>query len=125
MNIKNIFIFYIAYPVGIIWILKTFVLKIKPSKKEKILLKYAPNKLFLIANLNWICAFVNSIYSEFYAFDQDWAMNYLILSMFFWFSIATWGRRRYFKSINNKKESKNDVLLFVLLIITMGILKFS
>ena len=125
MTLRDIITFYIVFPLGILWILKAFILKIKLSKKEKILVKYAPPKLFLVANINLACSFVGAIYSKSYLLNQEFVMNYLMVSLFLWFGVATWGRRRYFKSINNRKGSRNDILLFILLIITIGMMKFT
>lgn len=53
MSLREI-VFFIGLVIMICHIVKAYILKIRLTPKEKILLKYAPKKIFLLVNIGFV-----------------------------------------------------------------------
>ena len=68
MDLKFFMTYYIMFPLIILWLVKSFILKKFLTKKEIVITRYAPPKFFLFANILFIFALLYSIYVNIYAF---------------------------------------------------------
>lgn len=94
-------IYGIALLMIICGIIKAYILKIRLTPKDKILLTYTPTHLFFLVNILFVISSLNMLYVIFMkpnAVYQDWSHFYMASIIFIWYAIIAFGRRRYLKA---------------------------
>lgn len=86
MNSKDI-IFLVGLMIVIPYIIKAYILKIRLTNKDKIILKYSPKKAFFLVNI----AFVLSLLNMFYVILMKPSTEYQDRSYFFMMSLLFLG----------------------------------
>lgn len=100
MSLREI-VFFIGLVIMICHIVKAYILKIRLTPKEKILLKYAPKKIFLLVNIGFVFSLLNMFYVIFMnpgTEYQDWSYFCMVSLLFLWYAACVLGRRRYLKA---------------------------
>jgi len=89
-------IYGIALLMIICGIIKAYILKIRLTPKDKILLTYTPTHLFFLVNILFVISSLNMLYVIFMkpnAVYQDWSHFYMASIIFIWYAIIAFGRR--------------------------------
>lgn len=125
MDFKDI-IYCAGISILLFEILKSFVFKIGPKDKEKILLKYAPKKLFFIVSIIFSAALLDFIFviimkpAEVYYF---FSAIFTLIFFFIWYGVMIYGRRSYLRAQHKPmKEFYVNSLIWVIAALYFGIL---
>lgn len=124
MDLNFFMTYYIMFPLIILWLVKSFILKKFLTKKEIVITRYAPPKFFLFANILFIFALLYSIYVNIYAFSLEimkTSLNLLSGAFLLWFSVIVYARCKFFRIHNQKRDAYIDVFLFLILILIIYI----
>ena len=95
--------FFVGLVILIYHIVRAYILKLKLTPKDKILLTYTPKKTFFLINIVFLCSLLNMFYVIFMKPSteyQDWSYFYMMSSLFMWCAVIAFGRRRYLKATN-------------------------
>ena len=120
MNLKFFMTYYVMFPLIILWLVKSFILKKFLTKKEMMINMYAPSKFFLFTNILFIFSLVYSIYTNIYTSSLEsmkTSLNLLSGAFILWFLVVVYARCKYFKIHDQKKDAYIDVFLFLILIV--------
>ena len=97
-------IFLVSLMIVIPYIVKAYILQVRLTTKDKIVLKYTPKKAFFLINI----AFVLSLLNMFYVIPsieyQDRSYFCMMSLLFLWYAIGVLGRRRYLKATGQKMK---------------------
>ena len=119
----------ISFLILILWIVKEYFLRKNPSKKSRILLSYAPRKTFLVINCFLIVSLLSVVFTIIIKADDLYkgiAWDMTIISLFLWFAIGIYARKRYHQYNNNTMvEVYKLLLMFIVLVIGYGIIRFG
>lgn len=95
----------IAFLVGLViviyHIVKAYILKVRLTPNDKILLTYTPKKFFFLINIVFLFSLLNMFYVIFMNPSreyQDWSYFCMVSSLFIWHSTIVCGRKRYLKA---------------------------
>lgn len=94
-------IYCIALLMIIYGITKAYILKIRLTPKDKILLKYTPTYLFFLVNILFVISSLNMLYvicMKTNTVYQDCSHFCMASMIFIWYAIIAFGRRRYLKA---------------------------
>lgn len=94
-------IYCIALLMIICSLIKAYILKIRLTPKDKILLTYTPSYLFFLVNILFVISSLNMLYVIFMKPNvvyQDWSHFYMASMIFIWYATIAFGRRRYLKA---------------------------
>lgn len=127
MNSKDI-IFLVGLMIVIPYIIKAYILKIRLTNKDKIILKYSPKKAFFLVNIAFVLSLLNMFYvilmkpsTEY----QDRSYFFMMSLLFLWYAIGVLGRRRYLKATGQEmKEIYFHVAVLISGAIFFGVLYF-
>lgn len=117
MNFRDI-VQCICLLIIIFYAIKSYILKVGLTHKDKILLTYTPRYIFLGINILFIISSLNMIYVIFMkpsAVYQDWSHYCMTGILFIWLSICVLGRGRYLKAT---KQEMKEVYFYVLVLIS-------
>lgn len=106
MNLKFFMTYYVMFPLIILWLVKSFILKKFLTKKEMMINMYAPSKFFLFTNILFIFSLVYSIYTNIYTSSLESmkiSLNLLSGAFILWFLVVVYARCKYFKIHDQKK----------------------
>lgn len=120
MNLKFFITYYIMFPLIILWLVKSFILKKFLNKKEMTINMYAPSKLFLFTNILFIFTLIYSIYANVYISSLESmkiALNLLSSAFILWFLVVVYARCKFFKIHNQKRDAYIEIFLFLILIL--------
>lgn len=125
MSFKDI-MYCIGIGVLLFEILKSFVFRIRPANKEKILLKYAPKKVFFIVSVIFSVALLNFIFviimkpAEMYYF---FSAIFTLIFFFIWYGVMIYGRKNYLL-VQHKpmKEFYVNLIIWIIAALYFGIL---
>ena len=120
MNLKFLMTYYVMFPLIILWLVKSFILKKFLTKKEMMINMYAPSKFFLFTNILFIFSLVYSIYTNIYTSSLESmkiSLNLLSGAFILWFLVVVYARCKYFKIHDQKKDAYIDAFLFLILIV--------
>lgn len=120
MNLKFFMTYYIMFPLIILWLVKSFILKKALNKKEMMINMYAPSKLFLVTNIFFIFTLIYSIYANVYISSLEsmkTSLNLLSGAFILWGLVVVYARCKFFKIHNQKRDAYIEVFLFLILIL--------
>lgn len=120
MNLKFFMTYYIMFPLIILWLVKSFILKKALNKKEMMINMYAPSKLFLVTNILFIFTLIYSIYANVYISSLEsmkTSLNLLSGAFILWGLVVVYARCKFFKIHNQKRDAYIEVFLFLILIL--------
>ena len=120
MNLKFFMTYYIMFPLIILWLVKSFILKKALNKKEMMINMYAPCKLFLVTNIFFIFTLIYSIYANVYISSLEsmkTSLNLLSGAFILWGLVVVYARCKFFKIHNQKRDAYIEVFLFLILIL--------
>ena len=120
MNLKFFMTYYIMFPLIILWLVKSFILKKALNKKEMMINMYAPSKLFLVTNIFFIFTLIYSIYANVYISSLEsmkTSLNLLSGAFILWGLVVVYARCKFFKIHNKKRDAYIEVFLFLILIL--------
>lgn len=106
MRLREI-VFLVGLVIMICHIVKAYILKVRITPKDKILLIYTPKKLFFLVNIGFAISLLNMFYVIFAnpsAEYQDWSYFFMVSFLFLWYATCVFGRGRYLKA--TKQEMK-------------------
>ena len=115
MNLKFFMTYYIMFPLIILWLVKSFILKKALNKKEMMINMYAPSKLFLVTNIFFIFTLIYSIYANVYISSLEsmkTSLNLLSGAFILWGLVVVYARCKFFKIHNQKRDAYIEVFLF-------------
>lgn len=99
--------FLVGLVMMICHIVKSYILKVKLTPKERILVTYTPKKTFFVVNIGFVFSLLNMFYVIFAnpsAEYQDWSYFFMVSFLFLWYATCVFGRGRYLKA--TKQEMK-------------------
>lgn len=106
MDLRNI-IFFVGLVIVIFYIVKAYILKIRLTTKDKIVLKHTPKKTFFLINIAFVLSLLNMFYvllikpsTEY----QDRSYFCMMSLLLLWYAIGVLGRRRYLKATGQKMK---------------------
>lgn len=118
MNLKFFMTYYVMFPLIILWLVKSFILKKSLNKKEMMINMYAPSKLFLFTNILFIFALIYSIYENIYPLENmKTSFNLLSGAFILWFLVVIYARCKFFKIHNQKRDIYIEAFLFLILVL--------
>lgn len=120
MNLKFFMTYYIMFPLIILWLVKSFILKKALNQKEMMINMYAPSKLFLVTNIFFIFTLIYSIYANVYISSLEsmkTSLNLLSGAFILWGLVVVYARCKFFKIHNQKRDAYIEVFLFLILIL--------
>ena len=112
----------IAFLVGLViviyHIVKAYILKVRLTPNDKILLTYAPKKIFFLVNIVFVLSLLNMFYVIFMNPSteyHDWSYFCMTVLLFLWYATCAFGRRRYLKAT---KQGKKELYLHATVLIS-------
>lgn len=125
MSFKDI-IYCVGISMLLFEILKSFIFRVKPTDKEKILLRYVPKKQFFIISIifsaalfNFICVIIMKPDEVYYFFSAI----FTLIFFFIWYGVMIYGRRNYLRAQHKSmKEIYVNLIIWIIAALYFGIL---
>ena len=100
-------IFLVSLMIVIPYIVKAYILQVRLTTKDKIVLKYTPKKAFFLINIAFVLSLLNMLYVILIKPSieyQDRSYFCMMSLLFLWYAIGVLGRRRYLKATGQKMK---------------------